>query len=105
VQFFQPFGPLSGQGFVLLDGEENGAGFFVTGDGDRLLGGNLLEDVGRGVFQLCGSDGGEFLDAGNGGGGRLVDGAHRDKIANIAKIARFLLGESGTPRLTFVGRR
>ena len=71
VKLLQPIRTLASEGFVLLDGEQDGARFFVPGDGHGLLGGDLLEDVGGGVFELGGSDRGEFLDAGAGVG---VDG-------------------------------
>jgi len=57
MELLQPVGMLGGEGLVLLDGKEDGARFFVAGDGHGLLGGDLIEDVGRGVFELGGGDG------------------------------------------------
>ena len=57
---------IGNQIIVLLHGNQDDAGFVVTGDRDGLAGDDLIEHIGGRLLQLGGRDGGQFLYTGAG---------------------------------------
>jgi hypothetical protein len=91
VEFFEPVGIfLSGECFVLRDGEEDGAGFVVAGDGHGAVGGDFFKNIGGGVFEFGGRDGRHFGQTQRGDGRGVIGNAHPIRIANLIKMARSL---------------